>query len=648
MAELFQQLLQWVNLHPGWSSAVIFLVAMAESLAIIGLVVPGVVIMFGIGALISTGAIAFWPAMGWAVAGAVAGDGFSFWLGVHYRDQLATMWPFSRYPESLDRGIHFFQKYGGKSVAIGRFFGPVRAVIPLVAGVMGMPAGRFLVANIASALVWAPAYLLPGIVFGASLELASAVALRLVSILLLSALIIWLSFILTRASFKLLSPHINQWLHRLLKWSQAHPKAGEIATALIDPQHPEARGLSIWAALLVFAALVFTLLLLQISGGTPLLAADPLTLNLLQHLRSPLADQMMVYITRVADSGVVITLVMGVALSLYFQGHKRTLAYWVAAVLFCLVASPLLKFGLAIPRPDVVISPPSSNAFPSGHTLKAVVLYGFIAVMIGRALPSTWRWLPYSVCGALITSVALSRLYLGVHWLSDILGSLTLGIAWVAILGIAYHRHTQCETQWRTIAAATLLSIMLGYIGETITSHEKRLHDYQPKSPQAIHIEPNQWPQRAAGMLKRPINFQYAGTIEWIIEQLESSGWQTTEQISWKNGLKILSPELPLSDIPALPKLHSGLNESLLLIKPLSNSEQLSIRLWPSYLRLKPDGKEIWSGEVTLEHKRTILGTLSYARSKATSVTLKSRLINDLAPLSYDWISGHHDASLDP
>ncbi|MES9896122.1 MAG: VTT domain-containing protein, partial [Candidatus Thiodiazotropha endolucinida] len=96
--------------------------------------------------------------------------------------RLRGFWPFNRHPATLQRGITFFQRYGGKSVALGRFFGPVRAIIPLVAGMLGMPPLRFLAANILSALVWAPAYLLPGIVFGASLELASEVAFRLVAL----------------------------------------------------------------------------------------------------------------------------------------------------------------------------------------------------------------------------------------------------------------------------------------------------------------------------------------------------------------------------------------------------------------------------------------------------------------------------------
>ena len=85
MTELFQHLLDWVALHPYWSGALVFLVSMAESLAIVGLVVPGVAIMFGIGAMIGAGSIEFGAAMGWAVTGAIVGDGLSFWLGRRYK-----------------------------------------------------------------------------------------------------------------------------------------------------------------------------------------------------------------------------------------------------------------------------------------------------------------------------------------------------------------------------------------------------------------------------------------------------------------------------------------------------------------------------------------------------------------------------------
>ena len=110
MMDLFNQLLEWVSAHSFWAGIAVFLVAFSESVAIVGLLIPGVVMMFGFGALIATGAPEFWPVFWWAVAGAVAGDSLSFWLGRHFQGRLRNLWPFSRHPQTLDRGIAFFQK----------------------------------------------------------------------------------------------------------------------------------------------------------------------------------------------------------------------------------------------------------------------------------------------------------------------------------------------------------------------------------------------------------------------------------------------------------------------------------------------------------------------------------------------------------
>ena len=166
MTEWFTALLNWVELNPGYAGWVVFAVALAESLAIVGVLVPGVVILLGAGTLIGAGILDFWLMCAWAVAGAIIGDGLSYWLGHHF-EYLTARWRWFRlHPDHLRKGIEFFEKYGDLSVALGRFFGPIRAIVPLVAGLMHMPPRRFYTANVLSALVWAPAYLVPGMVLG--------------------------------------------------------------------------------------------------------------------------------------------------------------------------------------------------------------------------------------------------------------------------------------------------------------------------------------------------------------------------------------------------------------------------------------------------------------------------------------------------
>jgi undecaprenyl-diphosphatase len=170
MTAWFLDLLDLIGRHPQQAGLIVFAMAFAESLAIVGVLVPGVVILFGAGTLIGAGILDFWTLCAWAVAGAILGDGLSYWLGHHF-EYLTERFPWFRlHPDHMQKGVRFFERYGDLSVAIGRFFGPIRAVVPLVAGLMHMPPMRFYAANVLSALVWAPAYLLPGMLLGGAAE----------------------------------------------------------------------------------------------------------------------------------------------------------------------------------------------------------------------------------------------------------------------------------------------------------------------------------------------------------------------------------------------------------------------------------------------------------------------------------------------
>lgn len=168
MAEYFQQLLEWINQNPDYAGWVIFSMALIESLAIVGVIFPGVIILFGAGTLIGAGVLDFWSSCLYAIAGAIIGDGLSYWLGHHF-EYITERWKWARlHPDIMQKGFDFVEKYGDLSVALGRFFGPIRAVVPLLAGLLHMPPKRFYIANILSAIIWAPAYLLPGMVLGSA------------------------------------------------------------------------------------------------------------------------------------------------------------------------------------------------------------------------------------------------------------------------------------------------------------------------------------------------------------------------------------------------------------------------------------------------------------------------------------------------
>lgn len=156
-------LLNLIQYHQAWAPAIGFILAFGESLAFVSLFLPATVILLGVGGLVGAADIAFWP-IWWAAAfGAALGDWFSYWLGLHYSYAIARIWPLSRHPELLPRGEAFFRKWGTLGVFIGRFFGPLRSIMPLVAGICGMPPLPFQLANLASAAVWAAGVLTPGL-----------------------------------------------------------------------------------------------------------------------------------------------------------------------------------------------------------------------------------------------------------------------------------------------------------------------------------------------------------------------------------------------------------------------------------------------------------------------------------------------------
>lgn len=162
MEDLAQPLLDFIKAHQSWAIAVMFVTAFGESFAFVSLLFPGTTLLIAAGALMQGGTLPYLPVMLGAVLGAVLGDSVSYWIGRRFGGGIARVWPFSRNPELLPSGIRFFARHGGKSVFIGRFLGPLRALIPLAAGIMLMPRRNFWVANVTSALVWAPMLLLVG------------------------------------------------------------------------------------------------------------------------------------------------------------------------------------------------------------------------------------------------------------------------------------------------------------------------------------------------------------------------------------------------------------------------------------------------------------------------------------------------------
>lgn len=145
----------FVQANQAWAPFVVGGLAFGESLAFFSVLFPATVLLVAIGALIGTSGLDFGPVWLGAVIGASAGDWLSYEIGRWFEDRAHGIWPLSRHPELIVKGEAFIGRYGVWAIFIGRFFGPLRAVVPLVAGIFEMPRGPFQLANVGSALIWA-------------------------------------------------------------------------------------------------------------------------------------------------------------------------------------------------------------------------------------------------------------------------------------------------------------------------------------------------------------------------------------------------------------------------------------------------------------------------------------------------------------
>ena len=163
LAEITNTVLEFVRLHPNLAAFIVFGLAFGESLAFVSLILPFWAMLVGIGTIIGAAdPLIFWTIVAAAAIGAALGDWLSYWLGFHYHARVQSMWPLSRYPKLIENGHKFFERWGVWAVVIGRFSGPLRASVPIVAGITEMPWLKFQIANWASAFLWSFVLLSPG------------------------------------------------------------------------------------------------------------------------------------------------------------------------------------------------------------------------------------------------------------------------------------------------------------------------------------------------------------------------------------------------------------------------------------------------------------------------------------------------------
>ena len=618
----------WITSHPHLAGFVIFITSFAESLAFVGLIMPGAAMMLTAGALIATGSLSFWPTMAWAVFGAVLADGLSFWLGHRFKERIRSFSLFSRYPDMLTRGEDFFHRHGGKSVFFGRFVGPVRPVIPIVAGMMGMGQTRFTLYNILSALGWAPAYLLPGMAFGASLALAGEVAGRLAVLLVLLMLLCWLVFSVFRRGFLFLLAHWPAWETKLIARINDYPVLQRWLGGFFYKDSSLLRPLILLFIIFIAASWLFLGITEDVMSGDPLVQASASLYHLLQGFRTPWGDILMVRMTMLGDAAVTVPLVLAVLFRLLLKKDRYSALFLTVTTAFGFLLVTGVKQMTKIPRPVDMYGGAVHWAFPSSHATMSLVIFGFLAMLCSREMAVKRRWLPFGLALFLILGIGYSRLYLGAHWLSDVVGGFSLGMAWLILMTVVYlHGKRSCKSQG--LFRFSLIIFMLAAAVHWSSGFSMNLLRYQQQHPttkmSTTHWLEHGWQQvpdyriDLGGEKEQVLGLQYAGRLVDLQVRLEQAGWIEPLALTPATSLHWLMKKPNVEDLPILPQVNDGRNERLLLIHTLSgsNTNFMALRFWPADIVLD-DSTPLWVGTLSTMNIRSYLHLIHLPRTEST------------------------------
>jgi undecaprenyl-diphosphatase len=445
-----------------WAYVVLALLAAAESAAFVGLAVPGETAMLLGGFLAFQGRVNLAVMMAAGAVGAVVGDSTGYEIGRQFGEPLKRSRLGRRVGE--DRwasGEAYLRAKGGRAVFLGRFVGVLRALVPALAGMSRMPYRVFLPWNAAGGLIWAPGFVLLGYLAGGSYRRVERLAGR-ASLLLLILVVVGGAAVLTARWVA----HHPERLRALVDRQLDRPWVARLRARyrrqlafLAERLRPGgALGLSLTVSVLalVGAGWAFGAVLQDVlAGDEGALLDQPVQRFFVAH-REAWLTPLMRAATDLGNAAVLVGVVLLAGLAWWARTHSwRPLGLLAAAWLGAWVLSDTIKLLTHRARPPVTqaIGRWTGYAFPSGHTTMATATCGMLAALLAATTPRWGRKVAAWTAALLLAGlVGLARLYLGASWLTDVLGALTLGAAWLFVLLTA--SHTMSALHSKTPAAA--------------------------------------------------------------------------------------------------------------------------------------------------------------------------------------------------
>lgn len=615
--EIFDHLrpfLGWLQSHTMFSLFLVFLISLFESLAFVGLLVPGSLMMTAAGILVGVEILPAWPTLFAAILGAIAGDGLSYRVGYYFKDSIHNMWPFKAYPKFLLKGEQFFAAHGGKSVFLARF-SPVRPVVPVIAGMMRMNTWRFFFSNVTSALLWAPAYILPGILIGlAALQFPPEVATRFILVILSVLALLFLSAWFLKILFFRIVAWVTSAMNKLWEAIKHTPKVNPLYRLLQDPCRREGHSQLNLLVGIIIAGLLFLVLTVMVVTQTGVYDWNVPINQFFRNLYVPDLQKAALMITYMGDKTVVGPTVAVAVVWLLWRKQWYMACHWIAIVLASYGFVAVSKYIYHSPRPTGFKQILLGNSFPSGHTTITVAVYAFYAVVLERLLPAQYRRLIYGICATIIAMLIFTRLYLGVHWVTDVIGGLLAGWAAAMVVTLSFRCQPAPQFSLKTFNIILVISFAL-FWGIRMEKHFiKDTTIFVPAWPTHEVIATQWWQQSSAealiyrkdrlGRTRELINVQWVDSLDCIIEKMQENEWVLLPRSAWVNAVNHLANTSDNQRLTLFPPLYQGKAPQAVFVHSLegnNNGTLVVLRLWQANMDFIDDASPLWYGIVTYE-----------------------------------------------
>jgi undecaprenyl-diphosphatase len=259
------------------------------------------------------------------------------------------------------------------------------------------------------------------------------------------------------------------------------------------------------------------------------------------------------------------------------------------AIVAAKIFVPIMKYGIQRPRPmELAYDGAELFSFPSGHATMAAVIFGVLAVLVSHSMGRWGRAVVYAICGAAIVSIGYSRMYLGAHWLSDVLAGFLFGAVIVAAFGVAIEAIPPRRIRPLGLLGASVIVFIIAGAAHVSTDYAKIEESYAlPQNQQLVPVA--DWVSKAweklpsrridlAGKPEEVFVAQFAGDLTGLSDSLAKAGWTVQPKWTWREGLPYLNPNSTLGELPPRPALHEGLKAKLTLTRtPEGLSDQREV-----------------------------------------------------------------------